>query len=316
MQERISRRAALRRIYQALVAAGAATFLGFDDLLAADKTTEDRLRLVWLHGSSCSGCSVSFLNIESVPVVDILTRFVSLVFHPDISLATGSQVLDLHNQLLASRLPYVFVMEGGIPVGMPHACMMADRPIVQWAEELARGAVACVAAGTCAAAGGVPRMKGTDTGSRTLGELLRERGISTPVVNLPGCPMKPEHLVYTVLHVAHRKGLPPLDKRGRPVQFFAHTVHERCVHYSDFQEERFAQHIGEDGCLLRLGCQGPVTRNDCLILGHNGNVNTCIRAGHPCVGCASEHFPRQIMMHAYGENRWIRGKLMDWTEET
>ena len=48
-----------------------------------------------------------------------------------------------------------------------------------------------------------------------------------------------------------------------------------------------------------------MTRNDCLVLGHNGNVNTCIRAGHPCVGCASEHFPRQIMMHAYGENRWI-----------
>jgi len=33
------------------------------------------------------------------------------------------------------------------------------------------------------------------------------------------------------------------------------------------------------------------------------------------VGCASEHFPRQIMMHSYGENRWIRGKLMDWSEE-
>lgn len=119
MQQRISRRAALRRIYQALVAAGAATFIGYDDLLAADQGSDDKPRLVWLHGSSCSGCSVSFLNIDSVPVVDILTRFVSLVFHPDISLATGAQVTDLHREVLSSRVPYVFLMEGASPSVCP-----------------------------------------------------------------------------------------------------------------------------------------------------------------------------------------------------
>jgi hydrogenase small subunit len=198
---------------------------------------------------------------------------------------------------------------------MPHACMMGGRPITEWVEELAGGAVAAIAAGTCAAlGGGVPAMHGTQTGSHTLQAYLRLRNINTPVVNLPACPMRPEHFVYTVLHYAHLGRLPDLDTRARPRRFFGRTVHERCIYYADFQEDRFAHFIGDEGCLLKLGCQGPVTRNDCLIRGHNGNTNTCIRAGHPCIGCASEHFPRRIMLHDYGDKRVMLGKKHDWKE--
>lgn len=313
MMDSISRRQALKRIYAAVVAAGAGTFISFGDLLAADAAGGDtKPDVIWLHGSSCSGCSVSFLNIEYVPVVDILTRFTNLVFHPDISLATGSQVTEIQERLLNSGRPYVFVLEGAIPVDMPHACLMGNRPIADWVQRLAARASVCIAAGTCAASGGVPKMKGTVTGNQTLREFLRLKGIDKPVVNLPSCPMKPEHFVYTVLHLAHKGALPELDGRGRPRRYFSHTVHERCIYYADFQENRFAEFIGDQGCLLKLGCQGPVTKNDCLILGHNGNTNSCIRAGHPCIGCASEHFPRQIMMHVYTDKRWIKGRLTDW----
>jgi hydrogenase small subunit len=48
-----------------------------------------------------------------------------------------------------------------------------------------------------------------------------------------------------------------------------------------------------------------VTKNDCMQIGHNNNTNTCIKAGHPCIGCASKHFPRQIMMHTYDDKRAI-----------
>ena len=43
-----------------------------------------------------------------------------------------------------------------------------------------------------------------------------------------------------------------------------------------------------------------------MITGHNGNTNTCIRAGHPCIGCASEQFPRQIMLHTFDEKKVIK----------
>ncbi len=303
--ESITRREALKRIYGAIVATGASTFLTFDDLLAADARADGRLNIVWLHASSCSGCSCSLLDIEYVPVLDILTRFTNLIFHPDLSLATGEQVTDLLDRLVESDLEYILVLEGSVPEAMPHACLLGHRPVAYWVERLAARASACVAAGTCAAFAGVTRMNNMDTGSLTFEEFLQGRNLDKPLVALPGCPVKPEHVVYTLLHYAMKGGPPPLDAQHRPLRFFGHTIHDRCIYYADFQEKHYAEFIGDSGCLLKLGCQGVVTRNDCLINGHNNNTSSCIRAGHPCVGCASEHFPRQIMFHRHGDERVI-----------
>lgn len=296
----LSRRAALHRIWQSLAALGVTGFISPADLQAAP--SPDRPAVVWLHGSSCSGCSIALLDVEEVSVVDLLTRFTRMLFHPDLSLATGDQAVDILDQVAAGS-GHLLVVEGGIPVDMPHACMMAHRPMTDWVSALARGASACVAAGTCAAAGGIPAMPSMQTGSHTLAAFLQRERIETPVVNLPNCPLKPEHLLYSLLHLAQLGRPPQLDAAGRPVKFFGRLVHEQCVRYADFQEEHFAREIGDPGCLLHLGCQGPVTYNDCLITGHNGNTNTCIRAGHPCVGCASEHFPRRILFHAADDHR-------------
>lgn len=304
--ETISRREALRKIYRAIVVAGAASFISFDDLLAAEATRDKRLNLIWMHGSSCSGCSCSLLNIEHVSVLDILTKFTNLVFHPDISLAAGDQVVNIIDRLIASGQPYVFVLEGAIPVKMPHACLLAEKPMTYWVERLAAKATACIAAGTCATMGGVTRMVGMEAvGSATLQEFMAQKRIVKPLVNLPNCPLKPDHFVYTLLHYATKGSFPALDKSLRPLKYFADTVHDRCNLYADFQEKRYAKFIGDPGCLLKLGCQGPVTRNDCMVNGHNGNTNSCIKAGHPCVGCTSEHFPRQIMFHGYDDKRAI-----------
>ncbi len=307
--EKITRREALKKVYGAIIATGAASFLSFDDLLAADKYVDKRLNLVWLHGSSCSGCSCSFLDIEYVPVLDILSRFANVIFHPDLSLATGDQVTGILDQVVDSDLDYLLVVEGSTPVGMPHACLMGHKPFVEWVVPMAKRATACVAAGTCSVFGGVTRMNGMQTGVQTLPELLAAQNIAKPLVSLPGCPMKPEHLVYTLLHYAMKGTLPELDLQHRPIHFFGRTIHERCNYYADFQEKHYARYIGDSGCLINLGCQGVVTRSDCMINGHNNNTSTCIKAGHPCVGCASEHFPRQIMLHRHDDPRVIKRKF-------
>ena len=303
-----SRRLFLERLWQVIVATGAASFFSFEDLLAAP-IAPNRPRVLWLHGTSCSGCSTAFLDIEQVSVVEILTQIVDLVFHPDLSLATGDQALAILEHMATEEDGFILVLEGGIPVELPHACLMAERPMTDWVERLARRAGILVAAGTCAALGGIPAMNGTVTGSATLPAFLRQRNIDKPLVSLPNCPMKPEHLVYTLLHQIKLGRLPERDELARPTRFFKHTIHERCIYYADFQERRYAERIGEEGCLLKLGCQGPVTRNDCMRFGHNHNTNTCIRAGHPCVGCAGERFPRQIMLHAYGDRRVIQSEF-------
>jgi hydrogenase small subunit len=301
----MNRREALLKIWQAIVVAGASSFLTFEDLLAFDASPEKRINLVWMHASSCSGCSCSFLNIEYVSVLDILTKFTNLIYHPDLSLATGDQVTNILDKVSSNGTKYVFVLEGSVPVAMPHACLMADKPISHWVEKVGSKAIASVGLGTCAVFGGVTTMKGMETGSIPLDAFYAKKGIKQGVVNLPNCPIKPEHLVYTLLHYAYKGKFPSADSKGRPLKFYERTVHEQCIYYADFQEKRYARKIGDRGCLLKLGCQGPLTRNDCLINGHNGNTNVCIRAGHPCIGCTSEHFPRQIMFHAAGDRRGV-----------
>lgn len=301
-------------MYQVVIAAGAAPLLSFDELLAADANPGgagwSRPNLVWLQGASCSGCSTSFLNIEQITILDFLTYFTRLIYHPNLSSATGDQVPQILHKLAASNKPYILVMEGAIPVRMPHACMMADRPISEWVSLLAAKASVCIAAGTCAASGGVAKMAGTLTGAESLDDFLKQRAIKTPSVNLPACPMHPEHMVYTLLHFIKSKSLPELDGARRPRQFFSHSVHDRCPRYAAFQARDFARCIGEEGCLLELGCQGPVTYNDCIAIGYSGNTNNCVRAGHPCIGCAGELFPRPLLYHSHDDPRPVTGVIL------
>ena len=51
--------------------------------------------VVWMQGQSCSGCSVSFLNTEDPGPVEILTEYISLVFHSTLSTATGETSMDI-----------------------------------------------------------------------------------------------------------------------------------------------------------------------------------------------------------------------------
>ena len=310
----LDRRKFLQRIYQVVIAAGAAPLLSFDELLAAEANPAaagwSRPNLVWLQGASCSGCSTSLLNVEQITILDFLTYFTRLLYHPHLSLATGDQVPQILNKLAASGKPYILVMEGAIPVGMPHACMMAHKPISEWVSLLAAKASLCIAGGTCAVSGGVAKMAGTLTGAVSLDDFLKQRGIKTPSANLPSCPMHPEHLAYTLLYFIKSKRLPELDGAQRPLRFFSHSVHERCPRYAAFQARDFARRIGEEGCLMELGCQGPVTYNDCIAIGYNGNTNNCIRAGHPCIGCASEIFPRPRLYHTHDEPKAKTGIIL------
>lgn len=298
----LSRRELLKRTYAAIVACGAAPFLSYRDLLAADRRPRTRPTVVWLHGTSCSGCSVSFLNVEEIPVPALLTRFVDLRFHPDLSLATGQQVLDLLDAVGSGGDKPILVFEGGVPVELPHACLVGGRPMTDWLKELLPRSSACIIAGTCAVFGGVAAIPGAPHPSRSLVDFIAQAGISVPYLSIPGCPLKPEHMVHALLHVAQTGRLPEADELHRPRAFFTETVHERCILYADFQEGLFAERIGDPGCLLHLGCQGPITYNDCVVRGYNGNINSCIRAGHPCLGCGSEHFPRLRIFQSFGED--------------
>lgn len=287
---RISRREFLKMGTGLAAMLGLAPLAGVQLAQAMESMAGGQAPVLWLQGQSCSGCSVSFLNTVHPGPADVLTRYISLWFHSTVSAATGHTAMEVINQGI-DKGGYYLVVEGSVPAGMDKACVVGHEAFTEQTARAAAKAKAVVALGSCAAFGGIPAAEGNSTGAVSVPEFLAGRGIKTPVVRLPGCPTHPDWLVGTLAHVI-KFGLPPLDDLGRPKAFYGRLIHDTCPRFADYERENFAEHFGDEGCLFKLGCQGPITWADCTRRYWNHGVNTCIQAGAPCIGCASENFAR------------------------
>lgn len=254
---------------------------------------ERQRRILWLQGQSCSGCSVSFLNTEDPGPLEVVTQLISLVFHPTVSATQGEQAVETIHKLIGEG-QYYLVLEGSIPTGMPEACELGGRPLTDLLPDAIRNAEFVIAAGSCAAFGGIPAGEGNITGAAGVMEYMRANGLQTRqrLVNCPGCPVHPQSLVSTLAYLAGR-GYPPVDAELlTPDMMYKHSVHDDCPRFHYWQKNVFAQHFGDDGCLFKLGCLGPLSHTNCPQRQWNGGVNWCIRAGAPCIGCTSQEFAR------------------------
>jgi hydrogenase small subunit len=159
--------------------------------------------------------------------------------------------------------------------------------------------MAVINAGTCSSYGGIPGAKPNPTGIKPVAEILKEDGISTPVVNVPGCPPHPDWFVGTVATILIG-GLEALDvdSLGRPKAFYGKLLHDNCQYRGSFDKGVFAKDFSEEGCLYQLGCKGPVTNADCSHRKWNNGTNWCIGSGSPCIGCVEPEFPYQGSMLA------------------
>jgi hydrogenase small subunit len=255
---------------------------------ALEQLASTNAPVLWLQGLSCSGCSVSFLNSEDPDPAQLLTGHISLLFHSTISAAGGTVAMDIIHRSI-DQGGYYLVIEGSIPLGMPQACTVGGEPLSEQAAKAARSAKAVIAAGTCASYGGIPAAQNNPTGAVSVPHFLNAKAISTPVISLPGCPIHPDWLIGTLIHVI-KFGFPPLDDKGRPKMFYSRLIHDQCPRFADYERERFAASFSEDGCFFKLGCLGPLTHADCTVRQWNSGTNFCIKAGSPCIGCASEQF--------------------------
>lgn len=262
--------------------------------------------VLWLQGQSCSGCSVSLLNSQDPGPVEIVTRYISLLFHSTLSTATGDVAMRIVRQSTEEG-GFILVVEGAMPEGMPEACKMGHEPITVLVEKAAKKATAVVAVGACAAFGGIPAAENNATGALSVPDFLTQKRINKPVIRVPGCPAHPDWTVGTLVHVL-KFGMPALDKLGRPKMFFSKLIHDQCPRFPDYERENFAEHFSDDGCLFKLGCVGTNTYADCTIRYWNSRTNSCIPSGSPCIGCASETFARSASFPFYRINEHQRKK--------
>lgn len=281
--------------------------------LVADQPMEPvaEVPLIWIATGSCTGCSVSLLNSASPCIQEALLgeilpgKHLSLAFHTTMMASAGDQAMQAMRGVVAeNRGAYVLLVDGATATAADgFYCSIGEtetgEPITGYSliRDLAQDAAAVLAIGTCSSFGGIPAASPNPTGCVSVGALLGREGVSTPVVSIPGCPPHPDWIVGTVATVL-LGGLEALnlDEHGRPGAFFGPLIHDNCTYRGHYDRAEFAEHFGDHGCLLKLGCKGPVTSADCPLRKWNNGTSWCIEAGHPCIGCTEPDFPYEASL--------------------
>jgi hydrogenase small subunit len=279
------------------------------------------VHVIWLtSGLGCDGDSVAMTAATNPSLEDLLHGILPgtprlAIFNPLLAYETGEDFMRAFWRAAAGELdPFILVLEGSVPNeqinGDGHwAALGVDpesgQPIATctWIDRLAQHAAAVLALGTCAAYGGIPAMRGNPTGAMGVRDYLgwgwtSRRGIR--IVNLPGCPVQPDNITETLLHLAlHVAGvekLLDLDEQGRPRWLFERTVQEGCGRAGFAEQGEFAQTPAHHrGCLVKLGCMGPVVKCNVPIRGWVGGVGGCPNVGGICMACTMPGFPDKFM---------------------
>ena len=267
--------------------------------------TTKQYPVIWLQGAGCTGCSVSLLNAVSPRIQNLLLdelvpgQQLSLIFHATIMAGQGEPVIRVLKDAEQNRKGgYILVVEGAIPTaeggryGTVGETDGQELTIQETLTDLGKNALLTIAVGTCATFGGIPAAKPNPTLCKPVKALFSEQGIETPVVNLPGCPLHPEWFTGTISVILFSGAdALQLDNLARPTLFYGKLVHENCPRRADFDKGKFAQKLGDPGCLYQLGCKGHYANADCPLRQWNNGLNWCVKAGSPCLACVEPEFP-------------------------
>lgn len=264
------------------------------------QAAEGKPPVVWIQAACCSGCSVSLLNAVEPDIGTVLLDVISLRFHPTVMATAGEASMEALYET-AERYPgeFILVVEGGVPTGADGKyCMIGELhgkeiTALQAVKELGAKAKAVVAAGQCAAYGGIPAAQPNPTGVLGVDQVLNPYPHQRKhnVINISNCPLHPDHFVGTLVYILTYNEIPELDRYLRPKMFYGTSIHDNCPRRPLFDRGIFAQKIGDEGCLAGLGCKGFIAMSDCPKRGWNNNVNWCIAAGAPCYACSEAIFP-------------------------
>lgn len=272
----------------------AALGLSASDLGLLDKALANPAAptVLWLQGSSCSGCSIALLDrvapaSPAKDVADLLINSINLAYHPTLMSAAGDLAVSQLQKAYAAG-NYVLVVEGGIPTAFGGATGFAyrengkDVTIMDAVKKYAAKASVVVCAGTCASWGGVPA-----SGSNPTGVVGVKTLTGKTTINIPGCPAHPDYVVWGIVQILTGQAV-ALDSYGRPSAVFSRTVHEQCPRLGTPHAQTFAE---QDHCLMDLGCRGPMTLCNCPVLMWNNGTSWCAQVNAPCIGCTSPDFP-------------------------
>lgn len=262
-------------------------------MVATALKSKPRLPIIWMEFQDCAGCSEAITRSQSPTLVNLVLNKISIDYHETLMAAAGFQAEENRKATMEKyRGKYLLVVEGSPCYGDDGVyCIVGGRTSMDLLKEVAGGAAAIIATGNCAAFGGIPRAKPNLTDAKGVYEVIKDK----PVVNIPGCPAIPEVTTGTIVYFLVMGALPKLDYLNRPLTFYGHTVHDRCLRRPFYEAGKFAASFDDEGarqgwCLYKLGCKGPTTYNACASLKWNGGASFPVQSGHPCLGCSEPQF--------------------------
>ncbi len=278
------------------------------------------LDILWITaGLGCDGDTIAMTAATQPSIEEVLLGAIP-----------GLPKVNLHNPVLAYRNgedfmatfhraadgllePFLLIVEGSIPneknksegfwagFGID-ATTGQPIPTCDWIDRLAPKAWAVLAAGTCAAYGGIHAMEGNVTGCMGLPDYLGwdwKSRADLPIICVPGCPVQPDNFMETLLYLLYQAAgqapMIPLDDKLRPSWLFGQTVHEGCDRAGYYEQADFAAEYGAKQCIVKLGCWGPVVQCNVGKRGWIGGVGGCANVGGICIGCTMPGFPDKFI---------------------
>lgn len=248
-----------------------------------------KMNLIWLEACGCSGNIISLLNASDPDVIYMLSEMVNMTFENSIMGAENDKAIEIFMETLETD--FILVVEGAVStesnglydiVGRYKGNLFTGMEAVTLAGEKAQYVLAV---GSCASYGGPSAASPNPSGSVSVYDFLDRE-----VIRVPGCPSHPHWVIATIAHIISY-GKPELDSENRPIMIYGITIHDLCTRRSFFDRGIFADKLGEETCMFKLGCRGPITRTDCPIRRWNDRVNWPIGDNTPCIGCARNGFP-------------------------
>ena len=282
------------------------------------------MKVLWLQGGGCGGCTQSLLGAEPRPLFEELRDAgIEFLWHPAFSLESDGEALGILEDAAEGRLDFdVLCVEGAMlrgprGTGRFHHLAGSGRPLIEWVKRLAARARWVFAIGSCTAFGGLSAASpdnlleacglqyDSDQPGGLLGSDFRS-GAGLPVVNVAGCPVHPGWVVDSLEKLA-LEGLAESDLDGlqRPLLYADQLVHHGCPRNEYYEFKASAHKPSDQGCLMEnLGCKGTQAHADCNVRTWNG-AGSCVRGGFACISCTEPGF--EAPGHPFQETPKVAG---------
>lgn len=296
IQEALSKKGINRRDFMKWASALTASLglpASFAPLTLKAAKLANRIPVVWLHMAECTGCSESLLRTEDPGIDSLIFDYISLEYHETIMAAAGYQAeKSLEDAIKEYDGRYIMMVEGGIPETTEYFLTIGahGRTGASECRDVAKGAAAIFAIGTCSSFGGVQAANPNPTNAQPLSKIINKN-----VINVPGCPPNEKNIVGTLINFILFGTLPALDAFNRPTWAYGNRIHDLCERRGHFDAGEFVLSFGDSNaekgfCLYKVGCKGPYTFNNCSKLRFNSHTSWPIGAGHGCIGCSEPNF--------------------------